>query len=215
MKIITFNDINYPVNLREITGAPKHLYIKGSLIKNDSFAIAIVGSRNMSKYGEKTADYFASELAKNGVTIVSGLARGIDTVAHKAALKAGGRTLAVLGSGFDNLYPPENEELANLIKRSGAVMSEFEPAMKPLAKNFLIRNRIISGLSHAVIIVEGTKRSGTLSTATHAANQGREVFAVPGPIDSPLSELPNYLLEQGAQIAKNPNDILDFLNSTT
>lgn len=165
----------------------------------------------MTNYGKRTAARFARELAKNKITIISGLARGIDTVAHKAALSAGGRTIAVLGCGLDIIYPPENKAFAERIKNNGALISEFPLGTKPLGKNFLTRNRIISGLSLAVLVVEGAKRSGTLSTASWAANQGREVFAIPGPIDSPLSAAPLYLIENGAQIAQNPKDILDLI----
>lgn len=201
----------YPQNLKEIEGAPERLYIKGSLRPEDKLAVAIVGSRKMTAYGRETAELFSYELAEKGVSIVSGLARGIDTVAHKSALKAGGRTIAVLASGVDIIYPKENRQLAERIIKSGALVSEFPRRTKPLGKHFLVRNRIISGLSLAVLVIEGKRRSGTLSTAAHAANQGREVFAVPGPINSPLSLAPLYLIEQGANIAKSPEDILEYL----
>lgn len=177
----------------------------------DSYAIAIVGTRTPTKYGEEIAFEFSYELSKKGFTIVSGLARGIDTIAHTAALKAGGRTIAVVGSGLDVIYPPENADLFKRITNSGAVVSELPQGTRPIPKNFLSRNRIISGLSKAVVIIEGRRRSGTLSTATHAAYQGREVFAVPGPVTSKLSEAPLYLIEQGACVAKSAQDILDML----
>ncbi|RLC32682.1 DNA-protecting protein DprA, partial [Candidatus Woesebacteria bacterium] len=190
---------------------PQLLYISGKINKKDEKAVAIVGSRRMTNYGKRTAARFARELARNKVTIVSGLARGIDTVAHKAALSAGGRTIAVLGCGLDIIYPSENKALAARVKNNGALVSEFPLGTRPLGKHFLTRNRIISGLSLAVLVVEGARRSGTLSTASWAANQGREVFAVPGPIDSSLSAAPLYLIENGAQIARNPKDILDLI----
>lgn len=205
----------YPENLSKISGFPEKLYIQGKILPEDEKAVAIVGSRITSIYGREVAYKFSYELAKKGVTIVSGLARGIDTIAHTAALDANGRTIAVLASGIDIIYPPENANLAKKIIKSGALVTEFPAGIKPLPKNFLARNRIISGLSLAVLVIEGKSRSGTLSTATHAANQGREVFAVPGPINSPLSALPNYLIENGAQIAKRPEDILEYIKSLT
>lgn len=175
--------------------------------------VAIVGSRTPTRYGREVAYKFSYELARRGVTIVSGLARGIDTVAHTAALAAGGKTIAVLGSGIDIIYPPENKELAKRIAQNGRVVSPFPKGTKPIGKNFLIRNEFIVKLSKAVLVVEGRRRSGTLSTAAHAANLGVEVFAVPGPIDSPMSEAPNYLIEQGARVANSPWDILEYLES--
>lgn len=201
----------YPINLSKISDFPKEIYVEGEILPRDSKAVAIVGSRITSKYGREVAYKFSYELAKNGVTIVSGLARGIDTIAHSAALDAKGRTIAVLANGIDIVYPPENTNLAKRIVKSGALITEFPAGIKPLPKNFLARNRIISGLSLAVLVIEGRSRSGTLSTATHAANQGREVFAVPGPINSSLSALPNYLIENGAQIAKSPDDVFEYL----
>jgi DNA processing protein len=207
VKIIKLEESNYPKNLKEIDAPPTELFIKGEMKKSDEYAVAIVGSRQMSLTGKNIATWFAKELVKSNITLISGLARGIDTVVHKTALYYGGRTIGVLGSGFNHFYPPENKELASLIEQRGAVVTEFTPNMPPLGKNFLIRNRIISGLSLAVIVIEGKRRSGTLSTATHAANQSREVFAVPG------SELPDYLIENGANIATSPQVILDYLGS--
>lgn len=203
----------YPKNLLNTLDPPRLLYIRGNFLKKDQKAVAIVGSRTASKYGLETAKRFSYELAKNGVTIVSGLARGIDTVAHLAALKAGGRTIAVLGSGLNIIYPPENKKLAEQITKNGALVSEFPENTQPLRHHFLERNKVIAGLSLAVIIIEGRRRSGTLSTARHAAELGREVFAIPGNIDSPLSEAPNYLIEQGARIAKSSEDVWEYLNS--
>jgi DNA processing protein len=191
----------------------KSLFVKGKILKKDKKAIAIVGTRTPTRYGKEIAYKFAYELAKKGVTIVSGLARGIDTIAHSAALDAGGRTIAVLGSGIDVIYPPENLRLAEKIVDHGALVTQFPEGTKPLGKNFLQRNEIIVKLSLAVLIVEGSRRSGTISTANHAANLGVEVFAVPGPITSPMSEAPLYLIEQGARVARTPGDILEYINS--
>lgn len=208
-----WEDKKYPENLRTLPGneRPESLYVLGKIKKKDRKAVAIVGSRRMTDYGKRTTARFARELAKNNITIISGLARGIDTIAHKAALSAGGRTIAVLGCGLDIIYPSENNALAKRIINNGALVSEFPLGTKPLGKNFLTRNRIISGLSLAILVVEGARRSGTLSTASWAANQGREVFAIPGPIDSPLSAAPLFLIENGAQIAQSPKDILDLI----
>lgn len=204
-------DPEYPANLKAIDGAPEKLFVKGELLKSDKIAIAIVGTRTPSRYGMQITEQFATELAKAGFTIVSGMARGIDSIAHKASIKAGGRTIAVLANGLDMVYPPENVKLFREIIKNGAIFSEFRPGVRPLPKHFLARNRIISGLCLGVLVIEGRRRSGTLSTATHAANQGREVFAVPGPIKSKQSEAPNYLIENGAMMVKSPQDILDTL----
>jgi DNA processing protein len=212
-KILLKSDREYPANLRDIDDAPEKIYVKGEILPSDKKAVAIIGSRHMTDYGKKVAWDFSLELAKRGVTIVSGMARGIDSIAHKAALYAGGRTIAVLGSGIDVIYPPENRTLVQSISKSGVVITEFPPGMKPFAKNFLQRNRIISGLSLGILVVEGAKRSGTLSTTGWAANQGREVFAIPGRIDSEMSYLPNYLIDNGATIAKDPSDIVEYIDS--
>lgn len=161
----------------------------------------------MTSRGEKLAWKYSTFLAKNGVTIISGLARGIDTVAHKAALASGGRTIAVLGSGIDIIYPPENKELAEEIKKHGEVISPFPLGTKPLGKNFLARNKVIADMSDAILVIEGKTRSGTISTANWAADANKEVFAIPG------SEATDYLIENGANVANSPHDILDYLNS--
>jgi len=189
----------------------KDLYIMGEIIDGDELAVAIVGTRTPSEYGLRMAKRFSAGLAKRRVTVISGLARGIDTAAHKAAIAAGGRTIAVLGSGLDIIYPPENKELAREIAANGAVITAFPPGTKPLGKNFLARNSLIAGLSRAVLVVEGRRKSGTISTATHAANLSRHVFAVPGKLDSPLSEAPNYLIREGAHLARSVDDILDTI----
>jgi DNA processing protein len=210
---LLLGDADYPVNLKEIEGAPTVLYIKGEIKKRDERAIAIVGARRMTPYGREVTEKFVKELSAYGITIVSGLARGIDTCAHKTALLVGGRTLAVVASGLDIIYPPENTYLeGEIIKRGGAVISEYPLGYPPLARNFPARNRIISGLSKAVLVVEGAKKSGTLLTASAAANQGREVFAIPGPITSPMSEATLFLIQNGAKIASSAKDILDDLD---
>lgn len=183
-----------------------HLYVKGSFLPKDKKAIAIVGSRVASEKGKGLAYKYAFDLAKRRITIVSGMAYGIDSVAHKGALDAGGRTIAVLGSGLNVIYPPENKDLAREIVKSGALVSEFPPNTQPYPKNFLARNRIVTGLSKAVLIIEGAKRSGTLSTASWAADQGKEVFVIPG---SPATD---FLIENGASIPKSPQDIINYLN---
>ena len=213
MKIASFTPLekSYPQKLRDLTDPPSQIFIKGKFLPRDDISVAIVGSRIASEYGKKISYKFAYELAKVNVTIVSGLARGIDTVVHSAALDAGGRTIAVLGSGLDVIYPPENKALFEKITKSGAVITEYPSGTMPLRHHFLERNRLIAALAKVVIVVEGKRRSGTLSTARLAAELGREVFAVPGPINSPLSEAPLYLIEQGASIAKKPEDILELL----
>jgi DNA processing protein len=178
------------------------LYIRGKILKKDKFGIAVVGSRNITKRGKELTRKFVKALVKAGFTIVSGLARGVDTVAHQTALESGGRTIAVLGSGLDIIYPPENISLAEQITKNGALVSPFMNGTRPYPKNFLARNRIITELSQAVLVIEGARRSGTLSTASWAANLGKDVFAIPG------SEATDWLIDQGALIALTPNDIL-------
>lgn len=183
------------------------IHFKGSLFALSGIKLAIVGSRKMTERGEKLAYEFSSTLASKGFVIVSGLARGIDTIAHTAALDAGGTTVAVLGSGFSNIYPPENTDLVERISTSsGLVVSQFADDEEPHPGNFLARNKLIAELSHAVVVIEGQRRSGTLSTASWAGNLGRDVFAVPG---SPATD---WLIEEGAKIATTPMDIVDCLN---
>ncbi len=186
----------------------KKLYILGKILKSDSKAIAVVGARKMTKRGEKLTKKFVTELVKAGYTIVSGLAKGVDTVAHQTALSLGGRTIAVLGSGLDIIYPMENKGLAAEIAKRGAVVTIFPKGTKPLAKNFLVRNRTIVALAKGVLVVEGKRRSGTLSTASWAANGGKEVFAIPG------SEATDWLIEQGANVARDPIDIIEYFNAS-
>lgn len=192
INFLTLNDKDYPENLKQLSNAPDVLYIKGKLKSADVNAVAIVGSRKMTAYGKEVTERFSSELASIGITIISGLARGIDTVSHQSALMANGRTIAVLGCGLDMVYPPENFKLAKEIERNGALISEYPLGYPAKPINFASRNRIISGLSKAVLVVEGAVKSGTLLTASHAAEQGRTVFAIPGQITSPLSGAPLF-----------------------
>jgi DNA processing protein len=208
---VAIDSQDYPANLKRISSAPLLLYVKGTLGR-DANAIAIVGTRSMSAYGREVAYTFSRELARAGVTIVSGLARGIDTQAHKGALSVGGRTIAVLSSGLDSIYPAENAGLVkSIIAADSAVISEYPLGYPSLPVNFAMRNRIISGLSKGVLVVEGRAKSGTLLTAGHAAEQGVDVYVVPGSISSPLSEAPHFLLKNGAKVATNPSDILEDL----
>lgn len=202
----------YPALLREISMPPPVLYIKGELTPEDGTAVAIVGTRRMTSYGREVARTIASELASAGVTVVSGLARGIDGVSHDAALKAGGRTIAVLGSGVDVIYPPEHRRLAEQIAESGAVVSSFPPGQAPDAPNFPARNRIISGMSLGIVVIEAPERSGALITVDFAADQGREVFVVPGSVLSAASAGNMRLLRDGARPVASAADILEDLN---
>jgi DNA processing protein len=212
IRVITYADSEYPENLRQIDDSPILLYAKGNIIKEDKYAVAIVGSRDMSEYGKRVTSVIASELALCGLTIVSGMARGIDTVAHIEALKAGGRSIAVLGCGIDSPYPPENIKLFNSLSENGCVISEFPFGTPPNRENFPKRNRLISGLSFGVVVAEAAKNSGSLITANCALDQGREVFAVPGNITSRHSEGTNSLIKKGAKLIQNANDILEELS---
>ena len=211
--IITLNDESYPENLKEIYDPPPLLYVKGKIKKEDKNAIAIVGSRRATTYGKLTAQKLSAQLAAQGITIVSGLARGIDSEAHKGALAVGGRTIAVLGCGIDIVYPPENRTLEEKIALSGAVITEFPFGTRPFAGNFPKRNRIISGLSLGVVIVEAAEKSGALITARLALEQGREVFAVPGSTTSPYSRGTHNLIKEGAKLVEDIDDILEELES--
>ncbi len=210
--VLTWEDTAYPQRLKALEHAPPVLYGRGALTAEDEWAVAVVGTRKMSTYGRRVAKEVATLLADHGVTVVSGLARGIDAVGHRAALQAGGRTVAVLGSGVDQIYPPEHRSLAEEITAHGALLSEYPPGTRPEAANFPPRNRIIAGLSLATVVVEGGRKSGALITAAFAADQGREVFAVPGSIYAPQSEGPNWLIQQGARPLLLPEDILEALD---
>jgi DNA processing protein len=212
--LLTWDSPNYPSLLRNIPDPPPVLYIKGKLLPRDEWGLAVVGTRRATVYGREATRGLVGGLAAGGVTIVSGLAYGIDTFAHRTALEAGGRTIAVLGSGVDIIYPAENRKLAGLITTNGAVVSEYALGTQPEGGNFPRRNRIISGLSLGVLVVEGSKRSGAMITAGYAAEQGREIFAVPGNILSPKSAGPNQLIQQGAKLVTTIGDILEELNLT-
>jgi DNA processing protein len=207
-RIYCYEDAAYPAGLKQIPDPPPLLYCWGSLEYGDDVAVAIVGTRQPSPLGIFHARQLGSQLSRQGLTIVSGMARGIDSEAHYGALKAGGRTIAVLGCGLDVVYPPENEQLMGQIASQGAVVTEFPLGTKPLAGNFPARNRIISGLSLGVVVVEAAHDSGSLITADFALEQGREVFAVPGNIESEGSKGPHQLIRQGAKLVENYQDIL-------
>lgn len=211
INIVTFNDPDYPPLLKHIADAPPFLTYLGTM-DNTAPCIAIVGSRTATSYGLNTAGNLACKLAKTGFQIVSGMARGIDTAAHKGALNANGKTIAVLGSGLNNIYPKENKNLFNTISQNGTVFSEFKLDAEPLAANFPRRNRIIAGLSCGTIVVEAAKRSGSLITARLAGEYNREVFAVPGSIASKKSEGTHSLLKQGAKLVETEIDIIDELH---
>ncbi len=210
-EMVTRDDPRFPLRLQEIPYPPPFLFIKGTLAPEDSLAVAIVGTRGASYYGLKAGRRLAGALAARGVTVVSGLARGIDTAAHQGALEMSGRTLAVLGCGLDVVYPPENRQLYQEIPARGALVSEFPLGTPPDAKNFPIRNRIISGLALGVVVIEAGSTSGTAITVRYALDQGREVFAVPGPIDSPTSLGPHRLIQEGAKLVQDVEDILQEL----
>ncbi len=211
VELIFQPDPEYPDLLKEIADAPFVLYVKGEVSPASKTSIAIVGSRRASMYGITIAEKFALELAERGITVVSGLAKGIDTAAHRGALRAKGSTLAVLGSGLANIYPVENKKLFEMIAESGngAVISEFPMTMPPVSYNFPQRNRIISGLSVGVVVVEASAKSGALITSDFALEQGREVFAIPGKIDSPSAIGVNNLIKQGAKLVSSVEDILE------
>lgn len=209
---IKIDDSEYPKNLKTIHDPPEILYVNGSLLEQDNIAVAVVGSRRASMYGLETGERLGYELAARGVTVVSGMARGIDAAAHKGALKAKGRTIAVMGSGHDTIYPPENEKLYHEIAKAGSVLTEYEDDIPPLPANFPRRNRIISGLSLGVVVVEAARNSGALITAGVAAEQGREVFAVPGKVSSLTSAGTNDLIKDGARLVQSVDDILEELS---
>lgn len=208
MRRIARHDEEYPAQLRELSSLPPSFYVCGALVRDDALAVAVVGSRVATEYGKGVAEEIASGLAAHGVTIVSGLARGIDTAAHQGALRAGGRTIAVLGSGLDVIYPPENRALAARIEASGAVISQFEPGTPPLARHFPLRNEVIAGLALAVVVVEAAERSGALITARLAADFGREVMAVPGRANSLSSRGAHALIRDGASLVEKWEDVV-------
>ena len=212
VKVITFLDKAYPKNLKNIYDPPMVLYLKGEVLPEDNINVAIDGSRLASPYGIQTADRLAFELSSKGITVTSGLARGIDSSAHKGALKGKGRTLAVLGSGILNIYPKEHIKLAEEISERGAIVSEFPIESTPERRNFPRRNRIISGLSLGVVVVEAAEKSGALITGDIALEQGRDVFSIPGKIDSVTSKGTHKLIKQGAKLIETADDILEELD---
>jgi DNA processing protein len=211
VEMVTQDDPRFPDRLKKIPYPPLYLFVKGTLVPEDEQAVAVIGTRGASYYGIKACRRLAGGLAVRGVTVVSGLARGIDTAAHQGALEMDGRTLAVLGCGLDVVYPPENRKLYEEIPEHGALVSEFPLGSPPEARNFPIRNRIISGLTLGVVVIEAGVTSGTGITVRYALDQGREVFAVPGPIDSPTSLGPHRLIQDGAKLVQDVEDILQEL----
>lgn len=212
VRVLISSDEQYPLSLGAIADSPVVLYVKGRLPEDLSLSVAVVGSRSASVYGTSVAQQWSARLAELGFTIVSGMARGIDTAAHTGALKAHGQTVAVLGCGLAHIYPPENKKIRDAIAAHGAVISEFPMEALPLPFNFPRRNRIISGLSRGVIVVEAAEKSGALITADFALEQGREVYAVPGKVDSPTSRGVHGLIKQGAKLVSCVEDILEDLH---
>jgi DNA processing protein len=214
VNVLTVEDALYPENLKTIHYPPPVLYFKGTIVEADKNSISIVGSRKATYYGKMVAEKLSKDLALAGLTVISGMARGIDTAVHKGTLSVNGRTIAVLGCGIDLIYPPENRRLAQEIQESGAVISEFPLFTLPERQNFPRRNRIISGLSLGTVVVEAAEKSGALITADSALEQGREVFAIPGNINSPLSNGSHNLIKQGAKLVNNYQDILEEIHIT-
>ena len=213
VQVITCNDKTYPRRLKEIYDFPPLLYMKGELKPEDDWCLAVVGTRRATIYGKQITEEITSDLARSKITIVSGLARGIDTIAHRSALEVGGRTIAVFASGLDIVYPAENARLAQDIMAKGALLSEYPLGTRPRAENFPRRNRILSGLSLGVLVTEGGEDSGAMITAADAIEQNREVFAVPGSILSPSSRGTNQLIQKGeAKLVRQYTDILEELN---
>ncbi len=214
VKALTCHDPNYPPRLKEIYDFPPVLYVRGTLLPEDEWGLAVVGTRRATVYGRQVTEEIVADLAQSKITIVSGLARGIDSVAHHAALEAGGRTIAVCACGLDTVYPSENADLARRIIQQGALISEYPLGAKPRAENFPRRNRIMSGLSLGALVVEAGDTSGAMITAHLALEQNREVFAIPGSILSPASRGTNKLIQEGAKLVRDYRDILEELNLT-
>jgi len=214
INVITILDENYPRLLKEIYDPPSILYVRGKILPEDEKALAIVGTRMPTPYGQQVTSHLANQISQAGLTIVSGLARGVDSLAHMAALQDKRRTIAVVGSGIEDqtIYPPSNRRLAQQISENGAVISEYPLGTPALKHHFPARNRIISGLALGTLVVEAKEKSGTQLTVRHALEQNREVFAIPGPIYSPTSAGPNNLIKMGAKLVLGVNDILDELN---
>ena len=214
VKALTVRDPLYPARLKEIYDYPPVLYVRGTLLPEDEWCVAVVGTRRATVYGRQVTEEFVADLARNKITIVSGLAKGVDTIAHKTALDAGGRSLAVFASGLDTVYPAENAELARRLIKQGALVSEYPLGIKPRADNFPRRNRILSGLCLGTLVIEAGETSGAMITAHMALEQDREVFAVPGSILSPASKGTNQLIQEGAKLVRDYTDILEELNLT-
>ena len=212
-QVLTWDSPDYPPLLRQIPAAPPLIFVRGRFEPVDQWAVAVVGTRRLSAYGRLVAHDLVSGLARNGITIVSGLARGIDAVAHRATLEANGRTVAIMACGIDRVYPPEHRDLAHqIVESGGAIVTEFPLGTEPISANFPARNRLISGLSMGVLVVEAGEKSGALITARFALEQDREVFAIPGNINSPVSVGSNRLIQQGAKLVTRVEDILEELN---
>lgn len=211
VSILSFQEKGFPKALLETQEPPPVLFMRGTILPDDELAVAVIGSRGPTVYGKQVAERFGEGLAQKGVTVVSGMARGIDACAHRGALKAGGRTIAVLGCGVDRVYPPEHKKLMEEIVAQGAVVSEFPMGAEPKAGHFPTRNRIIAGLSRGVLVVEARENSGVFSTVNWALEQGKDVFAVPGPITSPVSRGPNQLIKQGACLVESVEEVLEAL----
>ena len=215
VEVLTYHDATYPARLKEIYDYPPLLYIRGSLLPEDEWCLAVVGTRRATVYGRQVAEEISADLARNKITVVSGLALGIDSVAHSSALAAGGRSIAVFACGLDIVYPGENAGLARQIVEQGALISEYPLGTRPKADKFPRRNRIMSGMSLGVLVVEASETSGAMITAHLAAEQNREVFAVPGSIISTASRGTNRLIQEGAKLVRGHSDILEELNLTT
>jgi len=209
IKIVKYNDNNYPRNLKNIYNSPLFLYYIGHIDTQDDIALAVIGSRDCDDYGIRITEKLVKQLSEKGITVISGMARGIDTFAHKAALSSGGRTVAVLGNGVDICYPNENRELYTAITERGYVVSEYSVGTAPESVNFPKRNRLISGLSLGVIVIQARKNSGALITADYANEQNRDVFAIPGNIDNRRNCGSNHLLKNGAKLVENIDDIVE------
>jgi DNA processing protein len=214
IRVITHHDPDYPARLKEIHDRPSLLFIKGEFKPGDEWCVSIVGTRQPTIYGRQVAEEMAAGLARAKITVVSGLAKGIDAISHNAAIEAGGRTLAVVGGGLDNIYPAENSDLAKRVAQNGVLISEYPPGTRPRPENFPRRNRILAGLCLGVLVVEAGESSGALITAQLALEQNREVFAIPGSILSPASIGTNKLIQDGAKLVRRVGDILEELNLT-
>lgn len=214
VSVLTWHDPGYPARLKEIYDYPPLIYTRGSILAEDEWCLAVVGTRRPTVYGRQVAEEMVTELARNKITIVSGLAKGIDTIAHQSALAAGGRSIAVMAGGLDTVYPAENAGLAKSLIKQGALVSEYHLGTKPRAENFPRRNRIMSGMSLGALIIEAGENSGALITARLALEQNREVFAIPGSILSLASQGTNRLIQEGAKLVSDYTDILEELNLT-